>query len=125
MFRADDLRLARMQAVRSFQMENFRGGHGGEQKISSFKEIDVFIGEMDFQADENLLEHLLNFVVDLPFEDLSQVGSANSVPQRFFCPLAYSFRSLTLFGVAGRTACCCFGPGLREGSSNHLAGCGE
>lgn len=41
----------------------------------SFKEIKLSVSEMDFQADEDLLEALLVFAMSIPTQDLSQVGA--------------------------------------------------
>lgn len=44
----------------------------GAAAILSFKEVEVSVGEMDFQADDGFLEALLSFVLCIPTADIWQ-----------------------------------------------------
>eukprot|EP00873_Tetraselmis_striata_P032816 jgi/Tetstr1/453080/TSEL_040115.t1 len=63
------------QATRSFQTGNVHDDTKKE-RIMSFKEIKLSVSEMDFQADEDLLEALLVFAMSIPTQDLSQNQAA-------------------------------------------------
>ena len=45
---------------------------GSSAAIWSFKEFNLGIGELDFQADDGFLEAILSFVISLPTADIGQ-----------------------------------------------------
>ena len=51
---------------------------GGTAAIWSFKEVQLGIGELDFQADDGFLEAILSFVISLPTADIWQARAAQA-----------------------------------------------
>jgi hypothetical protein len=51
-------------------------------EIRSFKDVYLHIGEMDFQADEDLLVALLKFALSIPMSDLEQARPASGGGQQ-------------------------------------------